>query len=129
MKNELKEVKKDRRIGKDKLMEDLLQAVQNKDNAKAKEIATILVKEGYYRNINDVKTALRNYYANKLIPAEVKQYAKPEARMLLKEKTKGQLKELYDKFYKEYQKETNPAVKKAYERALRNIGSVMRMKE
>ena len=129
MKNELREVKKDRRIGKDKLMEDLLTAYMNKDMAKVNEIGKTLIKEGYYKSMNDIKTALKSYYANKQIPYEIKLYTKAEARMTLKKKTMGQLKELYDKFYNEYKKETNPYIKKAYERALVNIQSVMRVKE
>ncbi|WP_297452601.1 hypothetical protein [Persephonella sp.] len=126
MKQELRGVKEDRRIGRDKLMQRLQEAYINKDKQTYIETVKQLIQEGYYKDQRAVQQALFNYMFSRRVPSEIMQYAKPEARMLLMKKSKGELQELYNKFYKEYQNTKDPFLRKGYERALRNIMSVMK---
>ena len=129
MKEKLKDLKEERRIEKDKLMRQLEEAYTKKDKAKFMQIVKTLIQEGYFTDMQSIKQAFYNYLYNKKVPSEIKIYTKPEARMLLKEKSKEELQELYNRFYKEYKNTKDPLLRKGYERALRNIVSVMRVKK
>ena len=126
IKQELKGAKEDRRIGRDQLMQKLQEAYLNKDKQAYTETMKQLIQEGYYKDPRAVQQALFNYMYSRKVPSEIMQYAKPEARMLLMKKSKGELQELYNQFYKEYQNTKDPFLRKGYERALRNIMSAMR---